>query len=221
MAFTNKTFDFLKELEANNDKAWFEANRDRYEAYWKTAAFDFIACVSDRMARLEPSLQAVPKLNGSLRRIHRDVRFSKDKSPYNPRLHLVFWTNGHPNRSPGVHFVLSSDGVGYGAGMWGIEPKALKNYRTRIVDKSDGARLLTALDSAASIGCRMGEPDLARLPNGFNAEGQIAELLRHKSFVARTHDKQAPRSRIVGKDAANWVIETTEALLPLIRWLNE
>ena len=139
MAFTSKTFQYLKDLEANNEKDWFEANRDRYEGDWKDAALDFIADISGRMAALDPPLQAAPKLNGSLRRINRDVRFSKDKSPYAPRLHIVFWTGGHPNRSPGMHFVLSPDGVGYGAGQWGIEPAALSVFRKRIVDKADGA----------------------------------------------------------------------------------
>ncbi len=220
MAFTSKTFQFLKDLETNNEKDWFEANRDRYEADWKDAALDFIAGISGRMAALDPPLQAAPKLNGSLRRINRDVRFSKDKTPYAPRLHIVFWAGGHPNRSPGMHFVLSPAGVGYGAGQWGIEPAALTALRQRIVDKADGAALIDALNGAETVGCRMGEPDLARLPKGFDAEGRRAELLRYKGFVARTHDRPAPKSRIIGKNAEDWVMETTEALMPLIRWLS-
>ena len=220
MAFTKKTFDYLKDLEGNNDKTWFEANRERYEMHWKSPALDFIAAVSGRMAKLDPALQASPKLNGSLRRINRDARFSKDKSPYNPRLHIVFWSGEHPNRSPGMHFVLSKEGVGYGAGLWGIEPKALQSYRARILDADEGDRLVSALERAAEVGCRMGKPELARMPKGFNAEGPRAELLRYKSFVARTHEKPSPQSRIIGKKAEDWVMQTTEALMPLIRWLN-
>ncbi len=220
MTFTNKTFAYLKDLEANNSKEWFEANRARYETDWKAAALDFIAGISGRMTALDPPLIAEPKLNGSLRRINRDVRFSKDKSPYNPRLHLVFWTGGHPNRSPGMHFVLSSHGVGLGAGEWGIEPAALTSIRKRIVDDADGAALIAALERAETIGCRLGEPDLARLPRGFEADGRRADLLRHKGFVARTHDNPAPKSRIIGKGAEDWVMETTETLMPLIRWLT-
>ncbi len=220
MAFTNRTFAYLKDLEANNTKDWFEANRARYETDWKAAALDFIAGISGRMAALDPPLIAEPKLNGSLRRINRDVRFSKDKSPYNPRLHLVFWTGGHPNRSPGMHFVLSSNGVGAGAGEWGIEPAALSSLRQRIVDDADGAALIAALERAETVGCRLGEPDLARLPKGFEAEGRRADLLRYKGFVARTHDNPAPKSRIIGQGAEDWVMETTETLMPLIRWLS-
>ncbi|NND18401.1 MAG: DUF2461 family protein, partial [Silicimonas sp.] len=95
MAFTRETFDFLRDLSRNNSKDWFDANRDRYEAHWKAAALDFIADISADMAALSPPLAAQPKLNGSLRRINRDVRFSKDKSPYTARLHMIFWAGGH------------------------------------------------------------------------------------------------------------------------------
>ena len=220
MAFSKHTFEFLADLEANTNKDWFDANRDRYEAHWKAPALDFIAAVSDRMAALDPALRAEPRLNGSLRRINRDVRFSKNKSPYNPRLHMVFWTGEHPNRSPGMHVVLSPDGVGYGGGQWGIEPKALQSLRQRIVDDEDGSDLMAALERATEVGCRMDAPDLARMPKGFAAEGRRAELLRYKGFVARTHERLVPKSKIIGKRAEDWVMETTKALLPLIRWLS-
>ena len=219
MAFTKATFQFLSDLEANNSKDWFDANRDRYETLWKEAALDFIATVSDRMAALQPSLQAVPKLNGSLRRINRDVRFSKDKSPYSGRLHMVFWAGDHPNRSPGMHIVLNPGGVGYGAGQWAFEPSALATIRRRIAGK-EGEALIGAIDLAGKVGCRMGEPDLARLPKGFDADGHRAELLRHKGFVVRTHDKDAPKSRMIGKGATDWALEVTEACLPFLRWLS-
>lgn len=221
MAFSAKTFSFLSDLANNNSRDWFEANRDRYETDWKEPALDLISSISAQMSALDPPLRADPKLNGSLRRINRDVRFSKDKSPYNPSLHLVFWVGEHPNRSPGVHFLLYPYGIGFGAGQWGIEAGRLKSLRQRIVDQADGAGLFDALDRAASIGCTMGKPDLARLPKGFKADGRQAELLRYKGFVARTHDNLAPKSRITGTAATDWIMNTTHDLLPLIRWLNQ
>ncbi len=220
MAFTQATFDFLGDLERNNRKDWFDANRARYETHWKEAALDFIAGLSARMAALDPPLAAQAKLNGSLRRINRDVRFSTDKSPYNARLHMIFWTGAHPNRSPAVHIVLNPRGVGYGAGQFGLQPAELAAIRARIVDKADGDALIAALAEAERIGCRMGEPDLARLPKGFEAEGRRAELLRHKAIVARTFEQDAPPEVLIGKNAEDWTMKTTEALMPLVRWLS-
>ncbi|MDD9924000.1 MAG: DUF2461 domain-containing protein [Boseongicola sp.] len=219
MLFSKQTFSFLKDIAANNSKDWFDENRDRYEAHWKTPAFNFIDAIADEMRSLEPSLKAEARLNGSLRRINRDVRFSTDKSPYNARLHLVFWSGGHPNRSPGMHFVLSPDGVGYGAGQFGIEPKNLTRFRDRIHDEQDGNALIEALNEAATVGCQFGEPDLARVPKGFDADHPRSDLLRYKSYVARTHDTQAAAGNIIGPDAVDWAMEVTRKLVPLLQWL--
>ena len=66
----------------------------------------------------------------------------------------------------------------------------------------------------------MGEPDLARLPRGFEADGRRAELLRHKAIVARTFDQDAPPGAVIGDGATGWIMETTNALMPLVRWLS-
>lgn len=220
MAFTKETFDFLADLAANNSRDWFEANRSRYEAHWRDAALDYIAAVSSIMGSLDPPLRAEAKLNGSLRRINRDVRFSKDKSPYDARLHMVFWHGSHPNRSPGVHIVLMPDGVAFGAGQFGLTPEQLTEIRNRMVDPADGDALIAALDAAETVGCRMPEPDLKRLPKGYEAEGRRAELLRYKAIVVRSFDTLAPKDVLIGDVAPEWTQRTTEALVPLVRWLS-
>ncbi|MEM7733738.1 MAG: DUF2461 domain-containing protein [Pseudomonadota bacterium] len=220
MGFTEETFAYLADLERNNSKDWFEANRTRYDAHWKTAGLDFVAELSERMAKLEPSLRAEARLNGSLRRINRDVRFSKDKSPYNARLHLVFWAGNHPNRSPGLHLVLQPDGVGYGAGQWGIDPARLGVLRQRIIDEEEGETLQKALGAAATVDCTMGAPDLARVPKGFSVDNERSGFLRYKGFVARTKDTLADRSVLLDAGAADWVMMVGAALMPLIRWLS-
>ena len=218
MGFSAETFSFLRDLEANNSKEWFDANRTRYEEHWKAAALDFIADVSGAMGALNPSLCAEPKLNKSLRRINRDVRFSKDKSPYNARLHMVFWSGDHPNRSPGLHVVLSSGGVGYGAGWFGLTPAELAAVRKRIAGK-DGPGLIDAVALAETVHCQMGAPDLARVPRGFEADGEVARLLRYKSIVARTYDHLDPPEAVFGKTGADWLSDKSKALMPLLRWL--
>ena len=220
MSFSEDTFAYLRDLDRNNTKAWFDANRDRYETSWKSAALDFISDLANDMACLEPALKAEARLNGSLRRINRDVRFSKDKSPYKPHLHMIFWAGAHPNRSAGMHIVLQPDGVGYGAGLFGIEPKALSSFRNRIVDGSDGDALLSAIEKAATVGCTMGAPELARVPKGYEEDGAHADLLRRKSFVARSYSVPPPRDVILGDRGRKWVLQTTTELMPLIRWLD-
>lgn len=219
--FTQDTFAFLADLKANNNRDWFEANRDRYDAHWRAPALDLIADVADGMSQLTPPLQAVPKLNGSLRRINRDTRFSKDKTPYSPSLHLIFWAGDHPNKSAGMHVVLHPDEVGYGAGRWGFEGTTLANYRARVTEDADGAALLSALEAAEAVGCTMDAPALARVPKGYDAEGARADLLRRKGVVARTMARGAAPSVIVGSSGADWLMNKTRALLPLIAWVHD
>ena len=221
MPFTSDTFDFLRDLEQNNEKTWFEDNRARYENALKTPALDLIAALSEPMSALSPALRAEPRLNGSLRRINRDARFSKDKTPYSPRLHLVFWHGDHPNRSPGMHFVLHADGVGYGAGQWAIEPDRLAALRNKVIDPSTGAAFEAALSSAEAVGCQLGEPALKRIPKGFDADAPRADYLRYKGFVARTHDEKASPKAVIGEQALEWMMTQTRACLPLLAWLTD
>ncbi|MEL7026529.1 MAG: DUF2461 domain-containing protein [Pseudomonadota bacterium] len=215
--FTPETFAYLRDLADNNSKDWFEANRNRYEAAWKAPALAFIEALAPEMEKLDPSLKAQAKINGSLRRINRDVRFSKDKSPYNASLHLVFWAGDHPNRSPGMHFVIYGGGVGFGAGQWGLQPAQLQTWRDMVVDTVEGPRIIEALDRAAAVGTRLGEPDLARLPKGYDAEGRAAELLRYKSLVSRTFDGLHDAENLTGVGAVDWAMDMTRAHLPLLQ----
>ena len=99
------TIAFLLGLAAHNDRDWFDAHRAGYDRDWLAAGLDLVAALSEPCSHL--GLLAVPKLNASLRRIHRDVRFSKDKRPYTPHLHLILSTGPDFNTVPGVHLLVS------------------------------------------------------------------------------------------------------------------
>ena len=155
--FPRETIAFLTDLGANNEKAWFEAHRAGYERCFVDPALALVEALAPVAATLTPPHKAEARLNGSLRRIHRDVRFSKDKTPYNPQIHLIFWTGSHPNRSAGIHLVLGPQGLGYGAGHWAFEPDALARYRAALGDPEKRHALEDALRKAAAVGCTLGE----------------------------------------------------------------
>ncbi|MEM6991152.1 MAG: DUF2461 family protein, partial [Myxococcota bacterium] len=87
--FPKQTLTFLKGLGANNDKAWFTAHRADYDNYFMEPAKHFVVALGERLAKSSPGIHAEPKVNGSIFRINRDVRFSKDKRPYKD--HLDLW----------------------------------------------------------------------------------------------------------------------------------
>jgi uncharacterized protein (TIGR02453 family) len=213
------TFDFLQELRENNNRNWFETNRAAYEASWLAAGLDLITALAPLCEELTPRLLAVPKLNQSLRRIHRDTRFSKDKTPYQPWLHLILSTGTAFNKVPGMHIVFTPEGLGYGAGHYGLESEALDRMRLRICDPADRARLLDALNAAATVQSTLDPPDLARVPKGFASDPAWDHLLRRKGLIARTQFDLPPPDWLFTPKAPMQLAPIIRAHLPLLAWL--
>ncbi len=218
--FPRVTIVFLADLEANNEKAWFEAHRADYERFYVDPALALVEALAPVAAALKPPHKAEARLNGSLRRIHRDVRFSKDKTPYNPQIHLIFWTGSHPNRSAGIHLVLGPRGLGYGSGHWAFEPDALARYRAALGDPKKRKALEVALEKAAAIGCTLGEPALKTVPKGFDGQAPGAGLLRHKGLVARTWGNEVLDDRLFTPECTAWCAGIMTALAPLDAWIR-
>lgn len=215
----HESFAFLRDLSAHNDRDWFEAHRAEYEAFWLKAGLDLIEALGPSCATMQPRLLAVPKLNQSLRRIHRDTRFSKDKSPYQPWLHLILSTGPEFNKVPGMHIVLTPKGLGYGAGHYGLEPAALERMRARICNEADRAALLSALKSAEAVQSTLDAPDLARVPKGYAAEPGWDHLLRRKSLIVRTQSDLAPPDWLFTPEAPERLAAIIRAHLPVLSWL--
>lgn len=212
---------FLQGLAAHNDRDWFEAHRADYDAHWLQAGLDLIAALAPLCQAMEPRLMAVPKLNQSLRRIHRDTRFSRDKTPYQPWLHLILSTGPAFNKAPGMHIVLGPDGLSYGAGHYGLDPAALDHLRARICADTQRARLLAALEAAGQVGSTLDPPDLARVPKGYAADPDWEHLLRRKNLIVRTQSPRGAPDWLFTPDAAERLATITRAHLPLLNWLQD
>jgi uncharacterized protein (TIGR02453 family) len=150
-------------------------------------AGDLVALLSEEMAALTPPHQALPKINKSIRRINRDVRFSKNKMPHDSKLHLVFWTGDHPTRSPAIHIVIHPDHVGLGAGHWAMSADELDRYRTAVCTPS-GDDLTSIVSTCAEAGFDLAEESLKRVPNGFGIAAERETLLKRKGLVILTRN---------------------------------
>jgi uncharacterized protein (TIGR02453 family) len=213
-----ETFSFLRNLRDNNSRDWFESHRADYEVLWLNAGLDLIAALGPICEGMSPRLLAVPKLNQSLRRLNRDTRFSKDKSPYQPWLHIILSTGPAFNKVPGMHIVLSPDGLGYGAGQYGFEPEALDLMRQRIVDPDYRADLLRALEAAGKVQSTIDLPELARVPKGY-AAADWDYLIRRKNLIVRTQDNLPPPDWLFTPLAPERIAAIARAHLPLLGWL--
>ncbi len=209
---------FLGELEANNSRDWFEAHRSEYEALWLKPALDLAAALSGPVAVL--GLMAVPKLNASVRRINRDVRFSADKSPYNPRLHLLLSTGAEFNRSPGVHLVFSAQGFGFGVGHYGFTPAGLEQMRAAFCDDIQRHMFLAALARAEAHGVRLTAPDLAKVPKGLPSGHDWDHLLCRKHLVARTPEHTPFPDWLFTTACVPGLVDLVADLAPVAQWLT-
>ncbi|MEM7442764.1 MAG: DUF2461 domain-containing protein [Pseudomonadota bacterium] len=219
--FSRALPDYLGKLAKNNSKSWFDAHRDEYDQLLIEPAKAFVEAVGARLeGEVASGLTAKPAVNGSIRRMNRDLRFSADKTPYNTRLHLIFWGGPKPNQGSAFHLVIASDHVGIGAGQWQFSPAQLAAYRSAVCDPARATALEQAVATAhdAGVGDLHG-PHLKRPPSGFEAASGFEHLLLNKSVVVRGNMPDG--DRIFGAQAVDHTIGCFAKLAPLHNWLVE
>lgn len=181
--FTPALFEFYQELEVHNDRAWWQANKGRYEQVVRGPALAFIEAMAPRIATISPHLLAVPrKVGGSMMRPQRDTRFGKDKRPYKLNVGIQFrHERGKDVHAPGLYVHLSADELFAGAGVYHPEPKALKGLREAIVSQQQ--RWTGICAGAAERGWRQGGESLKRAPRGYPLDHPMIVELRRKDHV--------------------------------------
>lgn len=222
--FPRGALTFLRGLARNNRKEWFEAHRDDYERSLRAPMRALVEEVDVRLARFAPEIIGSPRK--SMFRIHRDVRFSKDKSPY--KTHAACWffhrDAGHGVGSDAAHggagfyFHLAPTGTFCGGGIWMPPRPALQQLRERIAEDPDGfIELVTAPAFRRRFGALDDEAMLVRMPRGFAPEHPAATWLRHQSFTAGC---EVPAEAVTSPKLPDLLAKHFEAMTPFVRWLN-
>lgn len=212
------TLSFLRSLAKHNDRAWFEENRNRYEKA-KADAETLVGDVIHRLARTDADIDGqLPKK--CLFRIHRDVRFAKDKSPYKTHFGAYLAKGGKKSDLAGYYLQLEPGASFAAGGLWMPMPPALAKVRQEIDYCYDEFRaLLTASPFQKRFGnLRLdGEVRLTRMPKGYEADNPAAEYLRLKGFIASC---PLPDTVLTSENASKAISDAFSALTPLIRFLN-
>lgn len=183
--FDKKTIDFLNELNKNNNREWFKANKERYEVDVLDVALRFIQSMQDPLAEFAPHFTAIPtRVGGSLMRVYRDTRFSKNKLPYKTNIGIQFrHERAKDVHSPGYYVHIDPAEVFIGVGMWRPDSEPLRQIRERIVARPGEWR--RAIGSAAfKRHFSLGGESLKRPPRGFDAEHPLIDDIKRKSFIA-------------------------------------
>lgn len=182
--FTKQTFTFLTALAENNERNWFEAHQQDYEDFVRTPALNFISDMSDEMPAISRHFLAQSKkVGGSLMRIYRDTRFSKDKTPYKTNIGIQFRHEvGKDIHAPGYYLHIAPDGCFLGIGLWHPDADALFKIREVIVQKSD-AWLAARDDQAFRKHFTLEGDSLTNAPRGFAKDHPLVEDLKRKDFI--------------------------------------
>ncbi len=183
--FTHKTFDFLNKLAVNNDKSWFNDHKNDYESLVREPALAFIEQMQSWIKMISPHYEANPKkIGGSLMRVYRDVRFSKNKAPYKTNIGIQFRHEiGKDVHAPGFYLHIQPDNCFLGVGVWRPQSNALKQIRDKIANQS--AQYQDAIEHPPFTEYyHMGGESLSRPPRGFDKTHPLIEEIKRKDFIA-------------------------------------
>jgi uncharacterized protein (TIGR02453 family) len=191
-SFEPGLFAFLRELREHNDRDWFAANKSRFEELVREPALEFVSDFAPGLARISPRFVADARpVGGSLFRIHRDVRFSRDKTPYKTHVGIHFrHEQAKTHYAPGFYLHLEPDNVIAGVGIWHPDPPTLRQIRDAIVADPDAWTRATTEPPFAPTYTLSGE-SLKRPPAGFPADHPLIEDLKRKSVAGVATSSEA------------------------------
>jgi uncharacterized protein (TIGR02453 family) len=211
--FSEATFQFLKDLKANNTRDWFAANKSRYEEDLKAPALRVIEAFGPELHKISPHFMATPR---SLFRIYRDTRFSKDKTPYKTAAGLHFrHERSKDAHAPGFYLHVAPGEIFLGIGIWHPDSQALRLIREHIVEDGAGWKKASRGKKFTDSFALEGE-SLKRPPKGFDPEHPLLEDLKRKDFIGVQTMTQA---FVLSNDLPKQLASTFKPGVPLMRFL--
>jgi len=182
--FSADLFRFMSDLRKHNDRAWFAKNKERYLDSVLEPSLEFVRSFGPYLTKISPHFVADDRPSGgSVFRIYRDVRFSKDKSPYKTGVGISFrHRGGRDVHAPGYYLHLEPGSIFAAAGIWHPDRETLTRIRTAIIDKP---QLWKKAAHGPEFGSRyhLSGDSLKRAPAGFDPDHPLAEDLRWKDYV--------------------------------------
>jgi uncharacterized protein (TIGR02453 family) len=203
-------FRFLRELAKHNDRDWFQANKPRFEKDVRDPFLAFIGALKPRLLTVSKHFVVDPRpVGGSLFRIHRDVRFSADKSPYKTHMAAHFSHAHGGGSAPGFYLRVEPGESLAGAGLWRPEAAALGNIRNAMVAAPKEWK-------RATHGLTLDGEVLKRPPKGCDPEHPLIEDLKRKDFISGTTYREA---EVCAPGFLERYVEDARARAPLVRFL--
>jgi uncharacterized protein (TIGR02453 family) len=218
-SFGPELFTFLVDLQANNDREWFAANKDRYEQDLLEPALAFINVFAPRLEKISPHFRADARPSGgSLFRIYRDTRFSKDKTPYKTNVGIHFrHERAKDADAPGYYLHIGPAEVFAGGGIWRPDTEAATRIREAIVADPERWRRATRGGTFAKR-LELGGDSLKRVPRWADPEHPLADDLKRKDYFGWADLKE---SDVVAPGFVDEYARICREAAPLMQFLCE
>lgn len=215
--FTIDFVDFFKELTENNNREWFLENKKRYEKSVKEPFENFVQDMIYRINEDDENLMVTPK--EAIFRIYRDVRFSKDKTPYKTQVSAIIGTGGRKNMiDPGAYLELGGNHIRFYGGIYQLSKDQLENVRTYISDNlEEFETLLNDKQFKKYFGTVKGEQN-KRIPKNFNDIMEIQPLIANKQFYYFT---ELDPQKIVSKNLTTTLMKFYFTAKPMNTFLKK
>lgn len=215
------TEKFLNELSKNNNKQWFAKNKSRFENEFLIPASNFIVELGEKIQEFAPNVIAIPKIDKSIFRIHRDMRFSKDKKPYKTNLGIYIWEGNKPRMEcPGFYFHIEPGEIFWGSGIYKFSTEQLNKFRDFILDDQKVVELDEILKRILrNEDYKVGGSELKKIPRGFDPTYKYKKFLLHTGLYTYYEVKSLKEFR--DKSILDLSVKIYRDFFPLHKWLLE
>ena len=219
--FPEEGLRFLEELKRNNNRDWFQAHKSLYTDYVLRPSQDFVLAFGEALMSISEGIEYGNQASGSgsILRIYRDLRFTKDKRPYNTRIRLFFWEGTRKRMdNPGFYLLIEPQGGTLYGGMYQFRQPFLDAYRQAVVDDTLGSELEQELAAIRADGeYEVGGERYKRVPRGYDKAHERVDLLLYKSLYAEA--PAIPREVLVSPAVVDVCLAHCRRMTPLHHWL--
>ena len=215
--FHEETLKFLVELKLNNSKEWFDSNRERYDKYVLEPSKAFVNDLGKRLREISPEIIAEPKVNRSLFRLNRDVRFSPNKTPYKTHIGIIIWEGPRKRmESSGFYTQIDTETIMFAGGMYLIPKDLLDSYRMIVSHEGPAKELADAVMKIEETGIDVEGEHYKKIPGNHSADHDNSHFLKYNG-VYGMETMEIP-DEFFDSELIDIAFERFSRMEPLHRW---
>ena len=216
--FTKDTIKYFSRLKRNNNRKWYDAHREELEQNVMEPARIFIMHMGDCLRQIAPDIQAIPQIDKSIFRLHRDVRFSKNKAPYKTNLGIFLWEGpAKKMECSGFYLGIEPKLFFVGLGMYMFTPDQIKKFRETVYDTANAEELNKIIKNLKKKGYKINNTHFKKVPRGFEKEYKYVDLLKYNGLYAFYESDTL--EELFETDQIKFLYKKFKDMLPLHKWL--